>query len=93
MAYIFRDTVQLYDSKECANSVTINKLFKSNVVSVSLREDSLMVAAGEESGRVQVIDTKRKQPLRKYHSHSKPVHALQFISKQLLVSGGDDKSV
>ncbi len=85
--------MQLYDSKETVNSVTINKLFKSNVTSVSLREDSLMVAAGEESGRVQVVDTKRKQPLRKYHTHTKPVHALEFLSKQLLVSGSDDKSV
>jgi U3 small nucleolar RNA-associated protein 15 len=62
-------------------------------MSVNVREDSELIGVGEESGRIQIVDCKKKQPLRKYNTHTKPVHALQFSGRQLLISGSDDKSV
>ena len=47
----------------------VNKLFKSNLQSVCVREDGELIGVGEESGRVQVVEVKKKQPLRKYFAH------------------------
>lgn len=52
IAFVYKDILEVYDTKEEAVKFNVNKLFKSNLQSVCIREDSELVGVGEESGRV-----------------------------------------
>ena len=47
------------------------------------------MALGDESGKIQVMDTKEKFRLRTFKNHKKRVNCVDF-SGQDLYSGGDD---
>jgi U3 small nucleolar RNA-associated protein 15 len=52
--------------------------FKSIISSITYRPDGKIMAIGEESGFVQILETKRRNQLRQFKKHTKAVHALVF---------------
>lgn len=49
------------------------------------------MAISEDSGRVNIYETKKKIKLRNFDNHKKAVHSLAFHDTQYVFSGGDDR--
>lgn len=69
--------------------------FKDIAYSASFRFDGKLIAAGGESGIVQVFETKSRTRLRQLKGHSRPVRLVKYprIDRLHLFSGGDDALV
>ncbi|KAK3269238.1 hypothetical protein CYMTET_22303 [Cymbomonas tetramitiformis] len=65
--------------------------FKDKAYSGCLRSDGKVIAAGGETGLVQVFDAGSRSVLRQLEGHTRPVHTVKFGTDKLHVfSGGDD---
>lgn len=73
---------------------TINA-FKDISYSASFRSDGKLVAAGGETGIVQVFETKTRNPLRQLRGHTRAVRLVRYprVDRLHLFSGGDDSVV
>lgn len=69
--------------------------FPDVAYSPSFRSDGKLIAAGGESGVVQVFETKSRNPLRKLRGHTRPVRLVKYprVDRLHLFSGGDDSVV
>ncbi|GMH02655.1 hypothetical protein Nepgr_004494 [Nepenthes gracilis] len=69
--------------------------FTDVAYSASFRSDGKLIAAGGESGIIQVFETKSRNPLRQLRGHSRPVRLVKYprIDRLHLFSGGDDSVV
>ena len=64
---------------------------KSKVTAIQFRRDGKMLAIGEESGFIQLIETKRRGVIRNYKRHDKAVSAIAWKQgESALFSGSDD---
>eukprot|EP01016_Furgasonia_blochmanni_P052339 TRINITY_DN8331_c0_g1_i4.p1 TRINITY_DN8331_c0_g1~~TRINITY_DN8331_c0_g1_i4.p1 ORF type:complete len:608 (-),score=160.92 TRINITY_DN8331_c0_g1_i4:84-1907(-) len=94
MAYSYGFTVGLYNCRKQMLKAKLEKLFKANVTGLCFRADGRLLASGEESGVVQIIDTKRRSTVRRHKRHNKPVHGLAFSQMDsLLYSVSDDLNI
>ena len=85
--------ISIYDARANKERRTLSR-FKDLVFSGTFRSDGRLVACGGAKGDVQIVDAKTKSPLRSYHGHTAPVHAVRFAPDLVhLFSAGDDKSV
>ncbi|KAI8110895.1 hypothetical protein M9434_004469 [Picochlorum sp. BPE23] len=84
--------VHLYDAR--LNLQRTISRFKDTAYCGTFRSDGKLVAAGGESGIVQVFDANSRSLLRQMTSHSRPVHSVAFAHDKLhLLSAGDDATV
>ncbi|GAB4852210.1 hypothetical protein Ancab_016402 [Ancistrocladus abbreviatus] len=69
--------------------------FTDVAYSASFRSDGKLIAAGGESGVIQVFETKSRNPLRQLRGHSRPVRFVKCprVDRLHLFSGGDDSVV
>ncbi|GAB2291782.1 hypothetical protein Dimus_026035 [Dionaea muscipula] len=69
--------------------------FTDLAYSASFRSDGNLIAAGGESGLIQVFKTESRTPMRALRGHPRPVRLVQFprSDKLHLFSGGDDSMV
>jgi WD40 repeat protein len=85
--------ISIFDARANKERRTLSR-FKDLVFSGTFRSDGRLVACGGAKGDVQIVDAKTKSPLRSYHGHTAPVHAVRFAPDLVhLFSAGDDKSV
>ncbi|XP_077248135.1 transducin family protein / WD-40 repeat family protein [Tasmannia lanceolata] len=85
-------SISIYDSKSFTLKSTISS-FSDLAYSATFRSDGRLLAAGGESGLVQVFDPKTRLPLRHLRGHSRPVRIVKYPAgndKLHLFSGGDD---
>ena len=67
--------------------------FREKVTSVALREDGGLVAAGEQNGRLQLIECQKKFVLREYkYLHKGSINSIDFVGSEVLTAG-TDKSI
>lgn len=84
--------MHLYDER-LQKDRTISR-FKDTAYCGTLRGDGKLVAAGGESGIVQVFDANSRSLLRQLKGHTRPVHSVTFGSdKTHILSAGDDAAV
>lgn len=88
-------TVSIYSGKTLEPKTTISSAFRDTVTSASFRSDGRLIAAGDLSGAVQVLDLKTRVPLRRLRGHTRPVRVVRYprVDKLHLFSGGDDAIV
>ena len=68
--------------------------FKETAYSGSLRSDGGALAAGGESGIVQLFDSHSRACLRQFRGHARAVHAVRCgADRRCVLSGGDDATV
>ncbi|KAL0942663.1 small nucleolar ribonucleoprotein complex subunit [Colletotrichum truncatum] len=86
--------VQLYSSRTRKLEKTITR-FADVARSGSLRRDGRVLVAAEDTGRIQVFDTKSRSILKTWTTHRQPVWTTRFSDVQLttLLSASDDKTV
>ncbi|KAK7392369.1 hypothetical protein VNO78_20805 [Psophocarpus tetragonolobus] len=84
-------SLTLFSSLTLSPTATLSS-FSDSVSSASFRNDSLLLAASDLSGLVQLFDVKSRTPLRRLRSHSRPVRFVHFprLDKLHLISAGDD---
>ena len=63
--------------------------FDSAVTAIAIRKDGKIMGIAEETGKIEVIDTKEKFHLRNFKNHKKRVNALDYCDNDLY-SGGED---
>eukprot|EP00252_Welwitschia_mirabilis_P010811 TRINITY_DN2435_c0_g1_i1.p1 TRINITY_DN2435_c0_g1~~TRINITY_DN2435_c0_g1_i1.p1 ORF type:complete len:521 (-),score=83.59 TRINITY_DN2435_c0_g1_i1:1-1563(-) len=83
--------VVIYDGESGELKKTFSK-FKDMAYSGVFRSDGQIIAAGGESGIVQVFDVNTKMILRQLKGHGRPVRMVRYApgDKLHLLSGGDD---
>ncbi|XP_009788341.1 protein SLOW WALKER 1-like [Nicotiana sylvestris] len=88
-------TVSIFSGQTLEPKTTISSAFKDTVTSASFRSDGRLIAAGDLSGAVQVLDLKSRVPLRRLRGHTRPVRVVRYprADKLHLFSGGDDAVV
>lgn len=88
-------TVSIFSGKTLEPKTTISSAFRDTVTSASFRSDGRLIAAGDLSGTVQVLDVKTRVPLRRFRDHTRPVRVVRYprVDKLHLFSGGDDAIV
>ncbi|KAF8401574.1 hypothetical protein HHK36_012518 [Tetracentron sinense] len=93
-AATFSASVTIYDSQTFEPKSTFSS-FTDVAYSATFRSDGKLLAAGGESGLVQVFDIKTRSPLRQLRSHTRPVRLVRYprFDKLHLFSGGDDALV
>ncbi|XP_043723754.1 protein SLOW WALKER 1 [Telopea speciosissima] len=94
-ASTFSASVTLYNSRTLESKFKITS-FSDVAYSATFRSDGKLLAAGGESGIVQVFDAKSKSDLhRKLRGHTRPVRLVRYprFDKLHLFSGGDDSLV
>ncbi|KAF4601997.1 hypothetical protein EYR40_005198 [Pleurotus pulmonarius] len=69
--------VQIYAPRTQKVTKTISR-FKEVVRSASFRNDGKLLAAGDDSGLIQVFDVNSRAILRTLDSHKQPVHVARF---------------
>ncbi|CAN4121949.1 unnamed protein product [Withania somnifera] len=74
-------TVSIFSGQSLQPKKAISSIFKDVVTSASYRCDGRLIAIGDLSGTVQVVDVKTRVALRKLRGHSRALHVF---------SGGDD---
>uniref|UniRef100_A0A0D6RAL4 U3 small nucleolar RNA-associated protein 15 C-terminal domain-containing protein n=1 Tax=Araucaria cunninghamii TaxID=56994 RepID=A0A0D6RAL4_ARACU len=86
--------VSIYDGESCELKKTISK-FKDVAYSGVFRSDGQIIAAGGETGIIQVFDVNSKMVLRQLKSHGRPVRLVRYApqDKLHLLSGSDDSMV
>ncbi|GLJ25967.1 hypothetical protein SUGI_0497930 [Cryptomeria japonica] len=86
--------VSIYDGRSCKLKKTISK-FKDVAYSGHFRSDGQIIAAGGETGIIQVIDVKSGMILRQLKGHGRPVRLVKYApqDKLHLLSGSDDSMV
>lgn len=86
--------VHIYDGKSCQLKKTITK-FKDVAYSGVFRSDGQIIAAGGETGVIQVFNAKSQMVLRQLKGHGRPVRVVRYSpqDKLHLLSGGDDSMV
>ncbi|OVA11426.1 WD40 repeat [Macleaya cordata] len=93
-AATFSASVTLYSSQTFEPKSTISS-FNDIAYSATFRSDGKLLAAGGESGLVQVFDLKTRSPLRRLNGHYRPVRVVRYpkFDNLHLFSGGDDSLV
>ncbi|KAL8141648.1 hypothetical protein V2J09_014680 [Rumex salicifolius] len=88
-------SLSIYDPFSPAERISTISAFKDISYSASFRSDGKLVAAGGETGIVQVFDTKSRNPLRQLRGHTRAVRLVRYPRVDLLhlFSGGDDSVV
>lgn len=86
--------VHIYDGNSCKLKKTITK-FKDVAYSGVFRSDGQIIAAGGETGVIQVFNAKSQMVLRQLKGHGRPVRVVRYSpqDKLHLLSGGDDSMV
>lgn len=86
--------VQLYSIKSRKLVKTITR-FDDTAYSGEVRYDGRVLAAGDESGAIQVFDVSSRAILKTWKEQKQPVHAVSWSSKDstALMSCGDDRTV
>ncbi|KAH9311263.1 hypothetical protein KI387_026298, partial [Taxus chinensis] len=86
--------VSIYDGRSCELKKTISK-FKDVAYSGHFRSDGQIIAAGGETGIIQVFDVKSGMILRQLKGHGRPVRLVKYApqDKLHLLSGSDDSMV
>ncbi|KAK3179299.1 U3 small nucleolar RNA-associated protein 15 [Lecanicillium sp. MT-2017a] len=86
--------VQLYSTRTRKLVKTITR-FSDIARSGDLRRDGKILAAGDDSGRIQVFDVGSRAILKTWDSHKQPVWTTRFSPTDLttLLSASDDKTV
>lgn len=86
--------VYIYDGKSCKLKKTITK-FKDVAYSGVFRSDGQIIAAGGETGVIQVFNANSQMVLRQLKGHGRPVRLVRYSpqDKLHLLSGGDDSMV
>eukprot|EP00262_Sarcandra_glabra_P004747 TRINITY_DN1599_c0_g1_i1.p1 TRINITY_DN1599_c0_g1~~TRINITY_DN1599_c0_g1_i1.p1 ORF type:complete len:525 (+),score=69.56 TRINITY_DN1599_c0_g1_i1:105-1679(+) len=84
-------SVTIYDALSFHLKSTLSS-FTDVAYSATFRSDGKLIAAGGESGLVQVFDPKTRAPLRRLAGHTRPVRIVRYprLDKLRLFSGGDD---
>ncbi|KAL2323601.1 hypothetical protein Fmac_027980 [Flemingia macrophylla] len=87
-------SLTLFSPQTLAPTATISS-FSDAVSCASFRSDSLLLAASDLSGLVQVFDAKSRAPLRRLRSHTRPCRFVHFprLDKLHLISAADDALV
>ena len=68
--------------------------YSPEITGTAFRKDGIFAALGEASGKMKILDLKRKVYTRDHSKHTKAVHALAFASEgTILGSAGDDKNI
>lgn len=68
--------------------------FQDKAYGGSLRPDGKLLAAGGETGVVQLFDCASRSVLRQLRGHQKPCHVTRFSPDKVhVLSGGDDVTV
>ncbi|KAF9596476.1 hypothetical protein IFM89_012181 [Coptis chinensis] len=90
----FSASLTLYNAQTIEPISTFSS-FNDIAYSPAFRSDGKLVAAGGETGLVQVFDVKTRLALRKLRGHSRPVRFVSYpcFDKLHLFSGGDDSLV
>lgn len=85
-------TVSIFSAQSLQPKTTISSTFKDIVTSASYRCDGRLIAVGDLSGVVQVLDVKTRVPLRKLRGHSRAVRVVRYprTDKLHVFTGGDD---
>ncbi|XP_010250528.1 PREDICTED: protein SLOW WALKER 1-like [Nelumbo nucifera] len=93
-AATYSASVTIYDSQTFEPKAKISD-FTDVAYSATYRSDGKLLAAGGESGLVQVFDLKKRIPLRQLRGHSRSVRLVRYarLDKLHLFSGGDDALV
>ncbi|PIA39427.1 hypothetical protein AQUCO_02600108v1 [Aquilegia coerulea] len=93
-ASTYSASVTLYNSQTFEPKSTFSS-FKDIAYSACFRCDGKLLAAGGETGLVQVFDIKTRSALRRLHGHNRPVRVVKYpgLDKLHLFSGGDDSLV
>ncbi|CAN4124683.1 unnamed protein product [Withania somnifera] len=88
-------TVSIFSGQSLQPKTTISSVFKDIVTCASYRCDGRLIAVGDLSGTVQVVDVKTRVPLRKLRGHTRPVRVVRYprVDKLHVFSGGDDSVV
>eukprot|EP00762_Andalucia_godoyi_P008597 ANDGO_04613.mRNA.1 hypothetical protein len=81
--------VTAYSAPSFSESFRLSK-FMEPVLSVAIRPDHRLIAASTFDAVVKVFDSQSRSSLRVLQGHSRPIHALSFLSQTSLVSGSDD---
>ncbi|KAF7432961.1 hypothetical protein PC9H_004905 [Pleurotus ostreatus] len=86
--------VQIYAPRTQKVTKTISR-FKEVVRSASFRNDGKLLAAGDDSGLIQVFDVNSRAILRTLDSHKQPVHVARFspLEPTQALSCSDDTTV
>lgn len=86
--------VSVYDGESCELKKTISK-FKDVAYSGVFRSDGQIIAAGGETGIIQVFDVNSKMVLRQLKGHARPVRLVRYApqDKLHLLSGSDDSMI
>ena len=86
--------VQLYSHKTRKLLKTITR-FDDIAYGGEARYDGRVLAAGDETGAIQVFDVKSRAILKTWKEQKQPVHTVKWSSKEItaLMSCGDDRTV
>ncbi|KAL5719741.1 hypothetical protein ACHQM5_012486 [Ranunculus cassubicifolius] len=90
----FSASLTLYNSQTLEPKSKFSS-FKDTVYSPTFRSDGKLIAAGGETGLIQIFDVKTRTSLRKLKGHSRAVRVVRYprFDKLHLFSGGDDSLV
>ncbi|KAL5706125.1 hypothetical protein ACHQM5_024333 [Ranunculus cassubicifolius] len=90
----FSASLTLYNSQTLEPKSKFSS-FKDTAYSPTFRSDAKLIAAGGETGLIQIFDVKTRTSLRKLKGHSRAVRVVRYprFDKLHLFSGGDDSLV
>ncbi|PHU02177.1 Protein SLOW WALKER 1 [Capsicum chinense] len=85
-------TLSIFSGKSLEPKTTISSAFKDVVTTASYRSDGRLIAAGDLSGSVHVLDVASRVELRRLRGHTRAVRVVNYprIDKLHLFSGADD---
>jgi U3 small nucleolar RNA-associated protein 15 len=93
MAVTSSTRVTIYDGATGGVRRVVGR-FADKAYGARFRGDGKLLAAGGESGVVQVFDAGSRALLRQFKGHGRPVHAVEFSpDRARLASGGDDATL